>query len=194
MKRWAVVTVVTIFAALLLAVTATTPATGRPAAHPQLNESGSPLVANLTFEEWTWSGDPCQGSGSDYTAHFLGNASGGTPPYTFLWVFGDGDSPSTLQDPTHVYSSSPSPLSWVVTLTVTDNSEANSSTSIHLFPPAFSCPTEFAPGPFGVALWIYYLLGGLGVSAAAFAVVAFMPGGRKGRTGKPPMDEDGRIA
>ena len=38
------------------------------------------------------------------TVHFTGSASGGTPPYTYAWNFGDGGQ-STDQNPVHTYSS-----------------------------------------------------------------------------------------
>ncbi len=37
------------------------------------------------------------------TVHFTGSASGGAPPYTYAWNFGDGGQ-STEQNPTHTYT------------------------------------------------------------------------------------------
>ncbi len=37
------------------------------------------------------------------TVHFTGTASGGTPPYTYSWTFGDG-AQSTDQNPAHTYT------------------------------------------------------------------------------------------
>lgn len=60
---------------------------------------------------------------------FHGVATGGTPPYTWHWDFGDGII-STLQNPTHNYSNSGT---YNVKLTVTDNegkNDTNSATAI----------------------------------------------------------------
>jgi len=48
---------------------------------------------------------------------FSGSASGGIPPYTYYWDFGDGIT-STLQNPTHYYTV---PGNYTVNLTVTDD-------------------------------------------------------------------------
>lgn len=63
------------------------------------------------------------GAGGPYTGEvdddiqFNGFASGGTPPYTWEWTFGDGDT-STEQNPTHAYDTAGV---YNVTLTVTDS-------------------------------------------------------------------------
>jgi len=57
---------------------------------------------------------------------FSGSATGGTPPYTYRWSFGDGGS-STVQNPSHTYSS---PGSFTATLTVTDSQSATNSKSL----------------------------------------------------------------
>lgn len=49
-------------------------------------------------------------------AAFTGTGTGGSPPYVFLWQFGDGTS-SLAQDPGHVY---PAPAMYVPNVTVTD--------------------------------------------------------------------------
>jgi len=56
---------------------------------------------------------------------FTNQSSGGVQPYTFQWNFGDGSTTSTLQNPTHTYSS---PGTYSVTLTVKDS--VGTSTSI----------------------------------------------------------------
>ena len=50
---------------------------------------------------------------------FTGTATGGTPPYSYSWNFGDGSAASTTQNPTHTYSSA---ATYTATLTVTDSS------------------------------------------------------------------------
>ena len=51
------------------------------------------------------------------TVSFTGSATGGTPPYSYRWTFGDGQS-STAQNPGHTYTQTGS---FTATLTVTDN-------------------------------------------------------------------------
>lgn len=53
---------------------------------------------------------------STRTVYFAGSASGGTPPYSWHWDFGDGTT-STLQNPTHTYATAGN---FTATLTVTD--------------------------------------------------------------------------
>lgn len=55
------------------------------------------------------------------TASFTGSASGGAPPYTFQWSFGDGAA-STLQNPSHTYRSDGG---YIVRLTVKDSHGAS---------------------------------------------------------------------
>jgi|GEM_PF-2323668 len=64
---------------------------------------------------------------------FVGNATGGSPPYTWFWDFGDGCN-STEQNPTHTYAS---PGNYTVTLTVTDSRgvTANDTTYAQVYPP-----------------------------------------------------------
>jgi PKD repeat protein len=71
---------------------------------------------------------------------FTGTATGGTPPYSYSWAFGDG-STSTAQNPSHTYSSAGT---FTATLTVTDSSSpaktASSSVSITASPIAGTPP------------------------------------------------------
>jgi hypothetical protein len=71
------------------------------------------------------------------TVQFFGNGTGGSPPYTFYWTFGDGSAASTLQNPEHKYTTAPD----VAMLTVMDSEDSHENTSTTL---AFatSCPSE----------------------------------------------------
>ncbi|MBO0814826.1 MAG: PKD domain-containing protein, partial [Actinobacteria bacterium] len=72
---------------------------------------------------------------------FTGSASGGTPPYSYSWNFGDGSAASTAQDPAHTYSN---PGTFTAKLTVTDSSSpaktATSTVSITATPIAGTPP------------------------------------------------------
>src|SRR5215472_13697363 len=72
---------------------------------------------------------------------FTGSASGGTPPYSYSWNFGDGSAVSTAQNPSHTYNNAGT---YTATLTVTDSSSpaktASSSVSISATPIAGTPP------------------------------------------------------
>ena len=72
---------------------------------------GSPLTASA-------SALPTSGQ-VPLNVSFTGSASGGTPPYSYSWNFGDGSATSTAQNPHHTYNSAGT---YTATLTVTDSS------------------------------------------------------------------------
>ena len=58
------------------------------------------------------------------TVEFEGLALYGQPPYTYNWDFGDGSTPSSEKNPTHVYEK---PGKYNYTLTITDSSDFSDS-------------------------------------------------------------------
>src|SRR5262249_18413700 len=71
---------------------------------------GSPLIA-------TASAVPTSGQ-VPLNVSFTGSASGGTPPYSYRWTFGDGSAASTAQNPSHTYRNAGN---YTAKLTVTDS-------------------------------------------------------------------------
>ena len=86
---------------------------------------------------------------------FNGRASGGVPPYSYFWDFGDGTT-STEENPHHVYER---PGTYTVTLTVTD-SRGNEATDTMQVTVKGETTTEVE---------IKEIRGGLGVSATISA-------------------------
>jgi subtilase family serine protease len=74
---------------------------------------------------------------------FTGAASGGTSPYTYRWVFGDGSAASTTQSPSHTYSAAGT---YTATLTVNDSAShtATSSVSVTVSTAPVGCTTPIA--------------------------------------------------
>jgi len=73
----------------------------------------------------TASANPTSGL-APLTVNFTGSATGGTAPYTYSWIFGDGSS-STTQNPSHTYSTAGN---FTAALTVTDSNSATNSIPI----------------------------------------------------------------
>jgi parallel beta-helix repeat protein len=60
--------------------------------------------------------------------NFTGSATGGAPPYSYSWNFGDGSS-STTQNPSHMYSAIGN---YTAILTITDSSFANANATVSI--------------------------------------------------------------
>ena len=58
------------------------------------------------------------------TAKFTATASGGIPPYAYSWNFGDGSATSSVQDPSHAYTTAGT---FTATVTATDSSTPTKS-------------------------------------------------------------------
>jgi PKD repeat protein len=72
------------------------------------------------------SGNPTSGQ-IPLTTNFTAAATGGTPPYSYKWDFGDGSATSTTQNPSHTYGTVGT---YTATLTVTDGaSPAHTATA-----------------------------------------------------------------
>jgi PKD repeat protein len=80
---------------------------------------GNPLAA-------TASATPTSGQ-VPLTVAFTGTATGGTPPYSYSWNFGDGSAVSTAQNPSHTYNSAGT---YTAALTVTDSAAKTATTSV----------------------------------------------------------------
>jgi PKD repeat protein len=95
--------------------------------------------------------------------HFVATVSGGTPPYHYVWSFGDTDSLTGPASATHTYASVGT---YNAQLTVNDSAN---QTATHPFSVATGQPLCGAPGTPGASLslpsgyWIPIALAGVGV-------------------------------
>ncbi len=101
---------------------------------------GDPLIANAGGPYEAEEGEPIQ---------FQGDASGGVPPYSFHWDFGNGDT-SEEEDPIYTYDD---PGVYQVILTVTDDAQTTdddeTTATINEKPCCFE--VEILPG-FGIGI------------------------------------------
>jgi YVTN family beta-propeller protein len=93
-----------------------------------------PLGASLNWTTVSGTGF-CGGAPFSATVQFFGNATGGSPPYTFAWNFGDNASTSTAQNPRYTYTTGP----FVAGLAVMDSRGTTVNKSVTLLFTS-SCP------------------------------------------------------
>jgi PKD repeat protein len=114
---------------------------------------------NVTIMLEALAGQTTVNQAAPFTVSFVGQARGGVPPYSYNWSFGDGSANSSLQDPTHVYSTSGD---FLASLTVQDGKGARSSESIpvHLGVVTVSLGSPTAP------ISEYELIAGVAIAMA----------------------------
>jgi PKD repeat protein len=85
----------------------------------------------------------------DYSIQLFGAATGGTPPYSYEWDFGDNKRPSDEQNPNHIYTDAGT---YTVTLTVTDNAGDSATDTAEVTVAAPDVVVANAGGPYSCAL------------------------------------------
>ncbi|MFZ0830118.1 MAG: PKD domain-containing protein [Thermoplasmata archaeon] len=112
---------------------------------------------------------------------FTSDVSGGTPPYTYAWTFGDGGT-STLAAPTYGY---PSAGMFTATLVVTDHAGAMISKSVTI------TVSKMAPIVGGQSTsWGSYVIVGIGIIALVIVIIltvfVILPWNRRRKNQPPP--------
>ena len=130
------------------------------------------LTAYETTESSLGPGSPCvPGDTGEILVNFSANASGGTPPYHYLWNFGDGSPPSDQQNPSHPFPFGGHHADYYnVTATVTDSLGATASVWFQVIL-AWPCPELTPPSSPGNP-WSLFIVGTPMAVAAAGAVLA----------------------
>lgn len=88
----------------------------------------SVTVGSSTTLSVSASASPYSAPSAPVTVQFTSSASGGNPPYSYYWTFGDGGT-STLQNPSHTYQSKGI---YTVTIKVTDSHNQTATKSLNI--------------------------------------------------------------
>ena len=145
-----------------------------PRAGPLTSPSTStePLSVTIPYAVWSWTGDVCSGTATNFTVQFVASVEGGSGPFLFAWEFGDGSGSSMGPNVSHAYSSAPeNGLWWAVTLSVSDHSGATANATLALAPPALTCVPAGGEGSGAPPMVSGALVAtGLGVAVGCFAL------------------------
>src|SRR3989475_2764631 len=131
---------------------------GTPVQSAYLFVNVTPAVVNLTVTPPTRFVEGSTGISVNFTA----SVTGGTPPYTYHWDFGDGGQ-SHAPNPTHTYATNGT---YRVSVTVTDAQGQSVTRTLEFVVPLHSIP----PSGGGSSLMPFVLTAAIAV-AAAFAVL-----------------------
>ena len=101
------------------------------------------------------------------TVAFTGSASGGTPPYTYAWTFGDGGT-SPDQNPTHQYANAGN---FLATLTVTDATSQTDTATVGITVTA-PTPPDGGSAAGGIPPWVFLAIAGVAVAVGIGAFLA----------------------
>jgi len=100
---------------------------------------------------------PSQGS-APLSVTFSAQVSGGNPPYSYLWNFGDGSSGSTLAQPVHVFER---PQQYQVSLTVRDSLGHTATATLYVS--VFAAPAGGPPRTWEESLGLPLLFALIGI-------------------------------
>ena len=128
------------------------PISGTPTATPTATATATPTATatatatatQIPLPTASAAADPTSGC-DPLTVDFAGSATGGTPPYTYEWDLGDGQT-STQQNPSHTYVGA-GPYTAVLTVTDAFSQQDTDSVDITVFPnPTASAGADFTSG------------------------------------------------
>ncbi len=112
------------------------------------------ITAGAASMTVTASADKTSGS-KPLAVQFTGTVTGGTPPYTYLWIFGDGSTNSTDQNPSHTFTTAGV---YNVAFTAKDSTQATATGKVTITvtdapPPVIaSMKKAAAPTPFTIVV------------------------------------------
>jgi hypothetical protein len=145
---------------------------------------GGPLTAAVRTTNATWSNASACFAPTDLNETFVPGIAGGTPPYSFLWSFGDGGVETAPGPVSHSFTG-PGPRAALLTVADSQGSVATAVVATSLPLPIVGCPPPPPPPPyfFPVAPGLVVLLFGFGIATIAVAVTVVVRFGPP----RPPM-------